>query len=249
MSDKGKIPGIFEALKPHVGKILEDRELSSQQVNITCRTLTPEEALGNPDRDDFPLQKGKEKLMQAELGHYGGQAYTDRPGNIEGTVAEILNLPPINNFNRAAVVAVLNAILRSKNELERTIHCKNEDPGLCGNDLIKEITSHYGQPRVVMIGLQPAMAEKLSKVFDLRIIDLDPQNEGKKFNNTCVETGQYSIIELEKWCDLFLVTGSTIVNGTIDLFLDRAKPVIFFGTSIAGPAKLLGLEHFCPRST
>jgi hypothetical protein len=52
------------------------------------------------------------------------------------------------------------------------------------------------------------------------------------------------------WCDLALVTGTTVVNGTIGSILEVAgAKAVFYGISIAGIARLLGLERFCPRST
>ena len=50
------------------------------------------------------------------------------------------------------------------------------------------------------------------------------------------------------WADLLLVTGTTLVNGTLPDFLNK-KPVIFYGTTIAGAAHLMGLERFCAYST
>ncbi len=47
-----------------------------------------------------------------------------------------------------------------------------------------------------------------------------------------------------------LVTGTTVVNGTLELILEVAgAKAVFYGISIAGVAELLGLERFCPRST
>ncbi len=147
------------------------------------------------------------------------------------------------------MIATLNAAMCSTGEISNTIHCKDEGPRQCSMELVEYIARQYDHPKIAMFGLQPAMAEALSAVFLLRIFDLDQQNEGKVFNNSAVETGKYSLQKLEEWCDLFLVTGSTIVNGTIDHFLEREKPVIFYGTTIVGPARLLGLKHFCPRAT
>ncbi len=243
------IPTVFLQLKPYLQEILKNKDLASLNVDIVCRTLTPEEALGNPGRNDFPLQKGKESLMQAEIGNHTGQAYTDTPGNMSGTLKDILTLHPINNYNRAAIVATLNAHMCSIGEITATIHCKDAEPKQCSVELVEHISRQYGRPRIVMIGLQPAMADTLSENFPLRVLDLDPQNAGKKFNNTVVEDANYSLQELENWCDLFLVTGSTVVNGSIDPFLERKKPVIFYGTTIAGPAKILGLTRFCSRAT
>jgi len=54
-------------------------------------------------------------------------------------------------------------------------------------------------------------------------------------------------------CPLILITGSTLVNGTIDSLMETARQhgnrVVFFGTTIAGAAYLLGLERWCPCST
>ena len=47
-----------------------------------------------------------------------------------------------------------------------------------------------------------------------------------------------------------LVTGTTVVNGTIEPILEVARGrAVFYGISIAGVAEVLGLERFCPRST
>ena len=48
------------------------------------------------------------------------------------------------------------------------------------------------------------------------------------------------------WADLLLVTGTTIVNGTIEPFLTD-KPVLFYGTTIAGAAEMMGWKRFCAR--
>ena len=56
--------------------------------------------------------------------------------------------------------------------------------------------------------------------------------------------------EALEWCDLALVTGTAVVNGTLEAILKVAgAKAVFYGISIAGVAELLGLERFCPRST
>jgi uncharacterized protein (DUF4213/DUF364 family) len=54
-------------------------------------------------------------------------------------------------------------------------------------------------------------------------------------------------------CPLVLITGSTLVNGTIDGLMELARRhgnrVVFFGTTIAAAAYLLGLDRWCPGST
>ncbi|MBU4427462.1 MAG: hypothetical protein KKB35_12100, partial [Proteobacteria bacterium] len=58
---------IYAELKQRALKLFKDQDLLSERVWIRARPLSIEEAIGNPEADDFPLQKGKEKLMQAEF--------------------------------------------------------------------------------------------------------------------------------------------------------------------------------------
>lgn len=244
------VPEVFKKLQPFIDEILEDPELASAEVTVNCQALSPAEAIGSPGRDDFPLQKGKEKLMQAEIdGCSGGQAYTDMPGNFSGSLKEALTLSPVNNYNRGVIIAALNAVCRRAKQVTSTIHCRDKGPGECSEKLSEAIAEKYGGLRIAVIGLQPAMVEQLSRRFATRVFDLDPENIGQKKYGVTIESGDYSLEQIEDWCDLFLVTGSTVVNGTIDPFLNRKKPVIFYGTTIAATAELLGLNRFCPVSS
>lgn len=45
-------------LKKEMFEISRDQKLLSQPVKVRARVLTTEEAIGNPEGDDFPLQKG-----------------------------------------------------------------------------------------------------------------------------------------------------------------------------------------------
>ena len=47
-----------------------------------------------------------------------------------------------------------------------------------------------------------------------------------------------------------LVTGTTVINGTLEAMLEVAGAnAVFYGIGIAGVAELLGLTRVCPRST
>ena len=86
------------------------------------------------------------------------------------------------------------------------------------------------------------MLEFCSREFPVRAVDLNPENIGKEKYGVLVEDAGLKTQELIEWCDLLLVTGSTLANGTIDHFLGLDKKVIFYGTTIAGAAKVLGLD-------
>jgi hypothetical protein len=228
--------------------VVDKNELNEQSIVITCSVLTPREAIGDPERKDFPIQKGKEKMMQACFGCSYGQAFTDMPNTFTGKLKELTTMPLKTNYERAVFISGLNAVLRELKMADRTIHCKDDGPQKCSLELAEMLEKEYGKPKTALFGLQPAMAEILAKKFPLRIFDLDEENIGKEKFGTVIENGICKIAEVEAWADLFLVTGSTVCNGSIIDFLQIKKPVIYFGTTISGTAGLVGLNRFCPQS-
>lgn len=239
---------IFTVLQEQLRQIVDENGLSEQKIEITCSVLTTEEAIGNPERSDFPLQKGKEKLMQARCGDSCGQAFTDMPNSYTGKVRELTTMALNTNYERAVFISGLNAVLRELGMADHTIHCKDDGPRRCALEIGAIIAGEYGHPRIAMFGLQPAIAEALAQQFELRVFDLDPDNIGQTKFGLVIESGECDLDEVESWADLFLVTGSTLCNGSIRGFLPLSKPAVFFGTTIAGAAPLLGLKRICPRS-
>lgn len=234
---------LFERFK----KLVEDNGLLDEEVKITGKTLTPEEAIGNTERKDFPILKGKERLLQADFRGEKGQAFTDMPGNFQGNLKHIIEMSLKTNFDTAVYIASLNAVCRYLKITDKTVHCKDGEPENCAGELVEYIKNKYGSPKIALIGYQPAMLENLSKKFEVRIVDLDPNNIGKVKFNVMVEDGSSTLEDLLKWCDIVVATGSTVANKTITNFL-LEKPTVFFGTTLAGAASLMDLERFCPCS-
>lgn len=239
----------LEKLQKDFQELVNKNELNEKNVTITCSVLTAQEAIGDPGRKDFPIQKGKEKLMQACFDCSFGQAFTDMPNVYRGKLKELTTLPLLTNADRAIFISGMNAVLRELKIADHTIHCKDDGPKKCSLELADMIEKEYGTPKIALFGLQPAIAEILSGKFPLRVFDLDEDNIGKGKYETIIENGICKMDEVEVWADLFLVTGSTICNGSIVNFLKIKKPVIYFGTTIAGAAMLLGLNRFCPQSS
>ncbi len=237
--------------KKELEKVINEADLRKEMVNVEARPLTPDEAIGNPERDDFPLLKGKERLMQAEFMGSLGQAFTDMYGNFEGSISDVLDMELSTNYRRAIFVASLNAVMRYLGLAEGTIHCKDEDPEECGEKLVEFISQNYGSPKIALVGLQPAMADHLAHKFELRIVDLDPENIGREKFGLTILDGNEDTEEILRWCDLALVTGTTAVCETMEPILKLAlgKEVIFYGVTIAGIARLAGLRRFCPCSS
>ncbi len=216
-----------------------------EQVHIvSARNLTPEEAIGRPDRDDYPLLKGKEVMMEARYLGGVGQAYTDQPGQFSGTLGEVLHMVLNTNFRRAVFVATLNAVLRSLQEAEATVHCKDKEPALCARQLPAYIEQLYGRPKIAFVGLQPALIQSLVDAgFELRVTDLNPDNIGQVRCGVRIEDAARNA-DNARWADIVLSTGSVLVNDT-HRELWQGKPVIYYGVAAAGLAKLFALPRIC----
>ncbi len=236
----------LEQVRARAIAVWEEAGLMDQSVHVTAAPLTVEEAIGKPEGQDFPIQKGKEKLMEADFNGAKGQAFTDTYGNYEGRLADVAALNLNEAMPRAIFVATLNAVMRGLNRAECTIHCKDAGPKECSQRIVDHVRARHGAPKIGMVGYQPALIGALSGSFAMRVLDLDPDNIGQTRHGALVEGGE-STEDVLAWADLLLVTGTTLANGSIDLFLGRA-PVIFYGTTIAGAASIMGWERFCPCS-
>ena len=233
----------YDVIKEEFTKIVKDYGLDAEQVVITAAPLSAEEVIGNPEDRDYPLVTGRERMMQAEFRGALGQAFSDMYGNFNGRLSDIVAMALENNFRRAIFISSLNAVLKSLGLITKTRHCKDNEPKQCSHELANHIENNYGRVRVAMVGLQPRMVEVLSRQFEVRVNDMDKANIGtQKFGITIC--GPDKTTENLNWCDIALVTGTTVVNNTIDQFM-IPKPVIFYGVTISGVARLLGLNHFC----
>jgi len=233
----------YDILKKEFIKIIEDNALESEEVVIQAAPLSPEEAIGNPEDRDYPLVIGRERLMQAKFRNSLGQAFTDMYGNFSGKLSGIVAMDLTNNFRRALFISSLNAVMRYLGLIAKTTHCKNNEPRQCSYQLVKHIEENYGHPRVALVGFQPRIVEALSNRFELKVTDMDQTNIGAEKFGITIYSPERAREHLE-WCDIAVVTGSTIVNNTIDRFR-ISKPVIYYGITISGAARLLGLNHFC----
>jgi hypothetical protein len=240
-------PDLMSRLREQLRTIAEKNALLGETVTVTGRALTTEEAIGNPERQDFPLIKGKEKLLQAAVRDAKGQAFTDMSGHFTGTLSQILDGPLESNFDRAVFVATMNAVMSLLGLADKTIHCKDEEPEYCAGCVVDFVRRDYGDPKIALVGFQPSLLESLAPSFAIRALDLDEERIGTEKFGVVIEDGERDTEAVLAWCDLILVTGSTIVNGTMENFIDVGKPVVFYGTTIAGAASLLGLNRYCER--
>lgn len=234
----------YDMAREYLTGVARSHRIFEERVSIKARPLSSEEAIGNPEDKDYPLLKGKERMMQAEFKGFCGQAFTDMYGNYEGSLSEIISMEMTNNFRRAILISTLNAVMRCYGSITGTVHCKDQDPPRCAQELIKYINGRFGKVKIAMVGFQPRMAEALSKNFELKVTDVDRDNiDQERFGIKIQEPGKS--VENLKWADLAIVTGTTFVNNTYGEFLLK-KPAVFYGVTVAGLAALAGLERFCP---
>jgi len=241
---------LMEKLKAEFRTMIKKYDLDTDEVNITAKSLSPEEAIGNTRRKDYPILTGREVMLQAEYKGTFGQAFTDAPSEFCGTLNEIAELDlSEDSHNRGLFIAALNAVMAKLGLIEHTVHCRTEDPEKCAFEFADYIRKNYQDKKIALVGYQPSILEALSKEFTVRVLDLNPKNVGQIRCGVKVEHGvdDYKEVVLD-WADVVLCTGSTLCNGTIVNFFDIGKDVLFFGITAAGATELLGLKRLCPLS-
>jgi uncharacterized protein (DUF4213/DUF364 family) len=238
---------LMENLKQELLNIMNQYNLSDTEIMISTRSLTPEEAIGITERKDFPILVGKEIMLQTTYMDGVGQSFTSSPSAYKGTLMEILKMDIVNDEHaRSLFIAALNAVLKHTGLISNTVHCKDGEPELCAGKMVSHVRLNYHNPKIALIGYQPALLENLSKEFELRVLDLNPDNIGQKRYGTLVEDGikDFDAV-VNDWADLILCTGSTICNASIVNFINLDKEVLFFGTTLAGAAHIMGWKRAC----
>jgi hypothetical protein len=237
---------IFDTLRDYLIKEAQNNDIDLDMVRIVSKSLTPDEAIGDTTRKDFPILIGKEIMLEADFKGAKGQAFTSTPSMFEGTLKEILTLDLNDNpYNRSLFIASLNAVLRYLNQADRTIHCKNNEPEECAKNFPGFIKSKFDTPKVAIVGYQPAIIDNIKDFYDTRVLDLNPDFVGTVQYNVKIEDGIKDYKDVVEWADVVICTGSTLCNNSIVDFMYLNKPVYYYGTTIAGAAEILGLDRLC----
>ncbi len=251
-----KTSPILHQVKAKFADILKREQLSDTKVTVRVIPLTPEEAIGNPERRDFPIIIGKERVIEATLLGTRGQAYTDSPEEYSGTLSEIVDLDLSVNQQRAVFIAALNATLGHLGLVGATVHCKDEDPERCAVEIADTVSERFGDVAVGLIGLNPAIAERLVDKFganQVRITDLSQDNIGERKFGVEVWDGSERTGDLVAASDVVVLTGTTMVNASFDgiwrHIKSHGKHYLIYGITAAGVCHLLGMDRICPCGT
>ena len=240
---------LYGILKERFKQVLEENQIENDRLSVSCRALTPEEAVGKTKRTDYPILTGKDVMIQAEYKGFKGQAFTDAPAAFEGMLEDILQMDIEHNpHDRGIFIATVNAVMASLGLCRGTVHCRTDGPELCARDMQQFLETNYPDiQRIALVGFQPSLLEMLaSGRYEVRVMDLNPGNIGKVKFGICVEDGTVMKDEIiNSYAELILCTGSTICNGTIVDYMNLDTDVLFFGTTASGAAPLLGLKRVC----
>ena len=244
---------ILEQTRVRFRQFVEKEHLLDTNVSVLAKPLTPEEAIGTPGRRDFPIITGKERVVESNVLGAKGHAFTDSPREFLGVVEDVLRLDLTTNSVRAIYVATLNSILAHLNLAKATVHCKDDDPEKCASEISRHLLDRYGPNDVGLIGLNPAIAERLVETFGadhVCISDLPADNIGNRRFGVEVWDGNERIDDLVDASDVVLMTGTTLINSTFDKIQSRIqkaqKPYLLYGVTAAGVCHLLGIERICP---
>ena len=117
---------LYETLRQSFRSILEQEGLSADDIAIAARGLTPQEAIGNTQRKDFPILTGKEVMLMATFRGAKGQAFTDAPAQFSGPLSQLLEGDLDGDPHaRGLFIAALNAVMKYLEKADNTVHCKD----------------------------------------------------------------------------------------------------------------------------
>lgn len=236
---------ILDQARKRLIETIDKLNIYDREIAIACKTLTPEEAIGNPLHDDYPIQLGKERIIEADFMGKKGQAFSDSYFNYSGKVNDILALNLGTTARRAIFISSLNAILAGLEKIPESIHCKDDDLMKCADHFLNFVRNQsLKTDNVLLVGLQPRLLEMLAKLKNVRVCDLNPDNIGTSKYGVVID-GPDRFSENAEWAGAIFATGSTVVNGTIDDIIKADRNTFFYGVTITGVAHLLGLKQFC----
>jgi len=244
-------PNTLEQFRTKTRAIISEHGLNDAEVNVSAKPLTPEEAIGTPQRRDYPILEGKERVIEAVVLDARGQAFTDAPSDFTGRLRDVLEKPPTTNRERAVFLAAMNACLSYLNLTQGALHCKDEAPEKCATEMA-QTARRMKIESVGLIGFNPAIADALVREFgpeNVIITDLNPANIDKKKFGVPLWDGRTRTAQLIRSSRLVVATGTTLVNGTFDeirkMTENEEKQLIVYGITAASVCGLLGFKRWC----
>ncbi len=208
-------------------------------------------------KSEFEFEReGKEMPIEADFFDSKGFAFSNEPCSFEGSLSELLKVNTLNsNGERGCIAAAINAVMKQLGYIRATIPCSDEKAHECAYEMAYRLHLRWGNNiNIGLVGYHDYIADSLIKKFsskNVQISDLDVENIGKNMNGVEILDGKVHTKDVIANNFLALVTGSSVVNGTIDEIIDisgqdnKNRLVIFYGVTIAGINYLGRLKRLC----
>ena len=224
------------------------QELLGEAVSVTV-SEEPERTL-RPEGDPPSTVARPEYCVTAELCGVKGEAYTETPEAFQGTLEEALSIAPSENGISAVTVAALNAAMNKLGLCPGTFPEEEQAHIAYADAVCRHITENYGRGNLVLVGYDGYFVKRfMEEGLDFWTMDRDPDHIAQdRFDHVVVNSAKRNRESSFAWGKLFLITGSTLCNGTIVQYLDSGKELLFYGITCAGAATLLSLPWFSPEN-
>ena len=210
----------------------------------------PERTL-RPENEPVSEAARPEYCVTATLLGIKGEAYTEEPENFSGTLEEALRIAPTEKGISAVTVAALNAAMSYLNLAPGTFPEGEEASVLYADQLCRFVKKNFGTDNIVLVGYDGYLVKRfMEEGFSFWTMDRDPDNITQdRFHHVVVNNAKRMRESSFIWGKYFIVTGSTLCNGTILHYLNTDKEVLFYGITCAGAATLLNLPWFLPNNS
>ncbi len=246
---------IDEAIRKYTHGLIREYRVDPY-MTVECHPKTGRE-LELPS-NEYVLIRGPEIMLTCRVGKYFGQAFTVAPRSFRGRLLDVLRLDLEKMYNRGLFYAVLNALYRSIGLIDKSMHCRGDEPIKCGLELTYMLLKKYGTGvRVLHIGYQPGHVEALASVFrdNLLVTDLRNDTVWRIKYGRLVYDGLFDQ-QYITYSDIVLLTASSVINNTFWKILVHSKilgkETIVYGVSAASLVYFINkvlpyrISVFCP---
>lgn len=220
--------------------------LLHEMVSVTA-SEQPERTL-RPDHEPVSAAARPEYPVTATICGVKGEAYTEEPESFSGTLQQALQIPPSDKGISAVTVAALNAAMNYLGISPGTFPEGEEARLRYADALCNYVTECHGKSNVILVGYDGYLVKRfMEEGMDFWTMDRDPDNITQdRFHHVVVNNAKRNRESSFVWGTYFVVTGSTLCNGTILHYLNSGKELLFYGITCAGAAALLKLPWFSP---
>ncbi len=262
------ITELYEQILSEFYKKPGAEQLLEEPVTVTVssepeRTLRPE---GDPPSTVARPEYCVIAMLGGETGGTYGEAYAeagiiadslkaeveDIPGKeiFCGTLKEALEIAPTENGISPITVSALNAAMSRLNLCSGVFQEGEEFHAMYADALCRYVTEHYGRDNIVLVGYDGYLVKRfMDEKLGFWTLDLDPDNVSQdRFDHIVVNGAKLNRESGFAWGKIFIVTGSSLCNGTIIPYLNSGKELLFYGITCAGTAGLLNLSWFSPEN-